>query len=252
MGDCLHFSAPQIRRWQAGMRVKGTLVQWHGEKGFGFAAPVSGSDKIFVHVTDFENRSRRQPHKGMSISYVAGRDKHGRPCATAVQINGDRSPARPSRRPASLALPAAAMWAIVVAGAWLEGKLPLIIPLFYLAASVVTFCVYAWDKRAARRDAWRIQENTLHILALIGGWPGAALAHQLLRHKSSKRAFRNVFWLTVIVNCAGLIWLLLPDGAAWMNLVIAKAHLDFDLPVILFRLQELWSQLMGLLAGVVR
>ncbi|MGP4844434.1 DUF1294 domain-containing protein [Marinobacter sp. 1Y8] len=251
MGDCLHFSAPQIRRWQAGMRVKGTLVQWHGDKGFGFAVPASDGDKIFVHVTDFQNRSR-QPYKGMSISYVEGRDKQGRPCATAVKINGDRSPARSSKRPPSLALPAAVVCAIVVSGAWLLGKLPLIIPVIYLAVSVVTFGIYAWDKRAARRDAWRTQENTLHILALIGGWPGAAFAQHLLRHKSSKRAFRNVFWLTVIVNCAGLIWLLLPDGAAWMNLVIAKAHLDFDLPVILFRLQELWSQLMGLLAGVVR
>lgn len=233
------------------MRVKGTLVQWHGDKGFGFAAPVSGGDKIFVHVTDFENRSR-QPYKGMSISYVAGRDKQGRPCATAVKINGDRSPARSSRRPASLALPAAVMCALVVIGAWLEGRLPLVIPLIYVAASLVTFGVYAWDKRAARRDAWRTQENTLHILALIGGWPGAALAHQLLRHKSSKRTFRNVFWLTVVLNSAGLIWLLLPDGAAWMNSVIAKAHLDFDLPVILFRLQLMWSQLLNLLAGVVR
>lgn len=70
----------------------------------------------------------------------------------------------------------------------------------YLAMSVITFAVYAWDKSAAVRGTWRTPEKTLHMLALGGGWPGALLAQQLLRHKSVKPTFRAVFWLTVIVN----------------------------------------------------
>ena len=41
---------------------------------------------------------------------------------------------------------------------------------------------------------------TLHGLSLIGGWPGALIAQQVLRHKSRKEEFRFVFWLTVVIN----------------------------------------------------
>ena len=71
--------------------------------------------------------------------------------------------------------------------------------------SLVTFIVYAMDKAAARAGRWRTSEATLHLLALAGGWPGALVAQRLLRHKSSKRQFRVVFWTTVWLNLAGLL-----------------------------------------------
>lgn len=55
-----------------------------------------------------------------------------------------------------------------------------------LAASGITFIAYALDKRAAKKQSWRIQESRLHLLALLDGWPGALLAQQVLRHKSAK------------------------------------------------------------------
>jgi uncharacterized membrane protein YsdA (DUF1294 family) len=74
----------------------------------------------------------------------------------------------------------------------------------YSGASVITFIVYAVDKSKAKRGVWRIKESTLHLLALVGGWPGAALAQQMLRHKSHKKKFRIVFWLMVFVNVMSL------------------------------------------------
>lgn len=71
----------------------------------------------------------------------------------------------------------------------------------YALLSGLTFLIYAIDKSAARRQRRRVPENTLHLLALLGGWPGAWLAQRGLRHKSSKRSFRWRFWLTVVVNC---------------------------------------------------
>jgi uncharacterized membrane protein YsdA (DUF1294 family) len=53
----------------------------------------------------------------------------------------------------------------------------------------------------------------LHLIALAGGWPGALLAQKVLRHKSSKQSFQVVFWVTVLLNCAALSWLLTPAGA---------------------------------------
>lgn len=76
--------------------------------------------------------------------------------------------------------------------------------------------MYAWDKRQAKRSSHtkvnRTPERTLQLLALFGGWPGALLAQQLLRHKSQKRRFIIVLWLCVLVNigsyfAVGYLWL---------------------------------------------
>lgn len=88
----------------------------------------------------------------------------------------------------------------------------------YAAASVVTFIAYALDKSAAKRGGWRTRESSLHALALVGGWPGALLAQQFLRHKSTKAEFRAVFWLTVVLNVAGLVWLSSP----WAEAVLSR------------------------------
>ena len=76
--------------------------------------------------------------------------------------------------------------------------------------SLFTFIVYAIDKAAARAQRRRTPESTLHLLALAGGWPGALLAQKWLRHKSVKQPFRTVFWLTMVLNVAGLVLLCSP------------------------------------------
>ena len=92
----------------------------------------------------------------------------------------------------------------VLAMAWHDKHLPLWVIVAYGLLSVVTFGLYAIDKAAARADGRRTPERTLHWLALAGGWPGALLAQQMLRHKSSKRSFLMVFWLTLVLHCAAL------------------------------------------------
>ena len=71
-----------------------------------------------------------------------------------------------------------------------------------------TFAVYAADKRAAKRGAWRTPESTLHTLELLCGWPGAWLAQRLLRHKSVKTSFRIVFFMMVALNLAVLAYVI--------------------------------------------
>lgn len=69
-----------------------------------------------------------------------------------------------------------------------------------LVMSLLTLGVYAWDKRQAKRAGWRVPENRLHLLSLLGGWPGAMIGQRWLRHKSIKTRFRVVFWLTVCLH----------------------------------------------------
>ena len=85
----------------------------------------------------------------------------------------------------------------------------------YAGASVVCALVYAIDKSAAVAGRWRVSESTLHTLSLVGGWPGALVAQQVLRHKSNKAAFRAVFWVTVVVNVAGFVAIHSPLAAGW-------------------------------------
>ncbi|MDB6034689.1 MAG: hypothetical protein JWM16_5027 [Verrucomicrobiales bacterium] len=68
-----------------------------------------------------------------------------------------------------------------------------------LAASVIAFLAYRSDKRRAEAGAWRIPESTLHILELIGGWPGAFLGQRTFRHKTAKISYQIVFWAIVLV-----------------------------------------------------
>ena len=52
---------------------------------------------------------------------------------------------------------------------------------------------YAIDKQKAEADGWRIPENTLHTLELLGGWPGGIVAQKQLRHKNRKFVYQMVF-----------------------------------------------------------
>lgn len=73
-----------------------------------------------------------------------------------------------------------------------------------LALNLATFVAYAMDKSAAQQGQWRTPENTLHALALAGGWPAAWLAQRTLRHKSSKAEFLGLYVLTVLLHLTGL------------------------------------------------
>ena len=75
----------------------------------------------------------------------------------------------------------------------------------YGLMSLVTFVAYYFDKRAARLGRPRTPEATLHILELLGGWPGALLAQRLIRHKNAKVGYQVVFWLIGAVHVASWI-----------------------------------------------
>ena len=80
------------------------------------------------------------------------------------------------------------------------------IAVLYMATSLAAVVAYGIDKSAAQTGAWRTPESTLHVLALMGGWPGALVAQNIFHHKSRKPSFQLAFWATVAVNCGALVW----------------------------------------------
>ena len=86
-----------------------------------------------------------------------------------------------------------------------KGAIPFPVSVIYFFVSLLTFYMYYRDKVAAQSGEWRTPESTLHILSLIGGWPGAAVAQSYLRHKSQKTSFRFTYWVTVVLNIVLLI-----------------------------------------------
>jgi uncharacterized membrane protein YsdA (DUF1294 family) len=93
-----------------------------------------------------------------------------------------------------------------LAAATLAWGLPPWVGALYGALSLLCFAAYAQDKAAARAGRRRTPESALLLLGLAGGWPGAVLAQQWLRHKNAKAAFQWRFWLTVFVNACALAW----------------------------------------------
>ena len=94
-----------------------------------------------------------------------------------------------------------------------HGYTPALIGLIYFMASLAAFALYAKDKNAAKNGTWRVPEKTLHISALLGGWPGAIIGQQRLRHKTQKTNFRVVFIITFLLNIGLLGWLHTPGAS---------------------------------------
>lgn len=61
---------------------------------------------------------------------------------------------------------------------------------FLLLLNLLTFLMFGWDKRAARRNKARIPESRLYALTALGGGVGAWTAIRVFRHKTIKTSFR--------------------------------------------------------------
>ncbi len=188
------------------MRMKGKLIRWDAAKAFGFITPNGGGKDVFVHKKAFANRGR-QPQIDDVITFSISQDPQGRYCAVKATFAGEKIKAQTKNGISKFSIYLAIIFLGAIVAAALLKQLPQNLVIGYLILSLLTFFIYASDKAKAKRGDWRTPESTLHFLALIGGWPGAALAQQLLRHKSKKQPFRAIFWLSVLINIVALGWL---------------------------------------------
>ena len=199
-----------------GAKFQGTLTNWNDDRGFGFIKPDGGGQDIFVNIKAFGRVSER-PTNGAKLSFEVELGAEGKKRATRVEcirsagaIGQRTQPAKRSRRPASaastgaswpvLALVSFAIFAVLYAWATFRWGVHYYVLLGYLALSGWTYVMYMHDKTAAELGEWRVSEGGLHLLGLLGGWPGANLAQHFLRHKSKKTSFRVKHWVMVCLN----------------------------------------------------
>lgn len=185
------------------MKYQGRIQQWDDAKGFGFVEPNGGGMRAFAHIKAFKKRSRR-PINGDIIVYEVEQDKKGTLRAHEICLLKDYKAIRShANKQTSQTKRNAILLSIffgVLALFTLSGRVSFMITILYGAISLLTILLYGIDKSAAKKDKWRISEAKLHLLSLLGGWPGALLAQQMFKHKRSKSSFMRVYWVTVMVN----------------------------------------------------
>ncbi|MDG2122542.1 MAG: DUF1294 domain-containing protein [Verrucomicrobiales bacterium] len=184
-------------------REKGRIVVWDEGRGYGWLR--WGQEKVFFHIKEF-GRGDVRLAVGDEVEFERGVDMKGRACAKALRSCGlrpDRKNSRPKRRSKKAGV-----------GSLMELVILLVLPGLgmrklpwewwigvgvMVAMSGIAFWMYAHDKRRAEEKGWWLAESSLHLVGVLGGWPGAFWAQWCLRHKSSKRSFQFVFWCVVFL-----------------------------------------------------
>lgn len=214
------------------MRYSGTLTQWNDERGFGWIEADGGGERLFVHISAFEPRppAEQRPQPGQRLEFAVGMEQ-GRKRALQVawraggsltqarrnspsagRLQSSRTPPQGWHASSGFSYGVLLVWLLLMLAAAVIWGVPRILWLVYAGLSMLTFMAYWQDKWAAQKGQWRTPEKTLQTMALAGGWPGALLAQQWLRHKSSKTSFQLQFWLMVLINVAAVLWLCSPYG----------------------------------------
>lgn len=206
---------------------QGQVVKWQEDKGFGFIETDSG-ESVFFHVSEF--KAPRRPSIGDEVVFSIGQDNQGRQQAKQVQElsfvqqqmaqKNQQIRKRKAKRSqqadfesgqSKRAFLGIGFYGVLVLLAFV-GDISWLVVGWYVALGLITYIMYAKDKAAAQSDQWRTPEMTLHILSALGGWVGALVAQTYLRHKSQKPDFRIAYYLTVVINLAGLLFIMAGDG----------------------------------------
>jgi uncharacterized membrane protein YsdA (DUF1294 family) len=161
-----------------------------------------------VHISAFTTR-RRRPAEGDIVTYEVEKEKGGKFRAINVSFPQSQLGAAAAERskPSSgifIGCVTAAFIGYLLFGLF-AGRVQLAVLGVYAAASLITFGAYCTDKNAAEQGRWRTPEKTLHMMALLCGWPGAYAAQRITRHKIAKASFQGIFAATIALNIAGFV-----------------------------------------------
>jgi len=75
--------------------------------------------------------------------------------------------------------------------------------------NVITFALYAIDKKRAKNNEWRIKEATLIACAFLMGGIGAMVGMSVLRHKTQHIKFKLLVPIATVLNIAIVVAVLI-------------------------------------------
>lgn len=102
---------------------------------------------------------------------------------------------------------------VLVAAGFLTAALALVLGMagmsflhaLLLGLNLATLLCYGCDKYFARVGGQRVPEAVLHILAAVGGTPGAFAGQVVFHHKTRDTQFRAVFFIIVALQVVALL-----------------------------------------------
>lgn len=65
--------------------MKGTVKWFNAKKGFGFIKPETGTEDIFVHISDLEKSGLRTLDENQNVTFEVAADK-GRKSAKEIKL----------------------------------------------------------------------------------------------------------------------------------------------------------------------
>ena len=199
----------------------GRVSHWDAAKGLGFVQPDAGGLRLVLRRADLSGRlkARGDPQVGEPVRYTPSegqaRAVHSLSPSPPTVPSPNASPRvnrAPSAGPNSARLLVIPAFGLLLGAIHMSWPLPRLVSTLYGALSMALFIVYGMDKWAAKRGRARVAETSLHLIALMGGWPGALLGQQVFRHKTAKPAFLRWTWAMVALNLLALVWIVTPAG----------------------------------------
>jgi len=78
---------------------------------------------------------------------------------------------------------------------------------YLVLINLLGFVLMGWDKRRAKKEAWRVPERRFFLVALMGGSIGCWLGMQKFRHKTKHTAFVVGIPAILLFQIAFFLWL---------------------------------------------
>lgn len=89
--------------------------------------------------------------------------------------------------------------------------------LYLVIINIVGFLSMYIDKRKAKKHQWRISENTLMLIALIGGSVGSLVGMNIFKHKTKHLKFSIGIPLILLLQLVFIMYFELKE-ISWINL----------------------------------
>ncbi len=179
--------------------MKGIVILFDVEQGFGFIRPNGWDESVFVHISDVHNRETLKV--GQSVQFEIENAAKGPRAKSVIPGKVQKSP--------YFIFSIAAFVIVICSIFYMRHQYPLYgIWAYLIAVNVCTMIFYAYDKIISSTKSVRVPERVLHFLTLAGGTPAALLSQKMFHHKSIKRSFQIQFWVIVVIQLLVLfLWI---------------------------------------------